>query len=75
MPFVPLSAVLVEAWQPFVPMTWGATPDLLAGNLRGAFETIMRDKAVASSLTLAKLRKASLNPLRTAHEVSTPLLQ
>ena len=30
---------------PFVPMTWGATPDLLAGNLRGAFETIMQDKA------------------------------
>jgi pimeloyl-ACP methyl ester carboxylesterase len=30
---------------PFVPMTWGATPDLLVGNLRGAFETIMRDKA------------------------------
>lgn len=30
---------------PFVPMTWGATPDLLAGNLRGAFETIMRDEA------------------------------
>lgn len=30
---------------PFVPMTWGATPDLLVGNLRGAFETMMRDKA------------------------------
>ncbi len=30
---------------PFVPMTWSATPDLLVGNLRGAFETIMRDKA------------------------------
>lgn len=30
---------------PFVPMTWGATPDLLVGNLRGAFETIMRDEA------------------------------
>ena len=29
---------------PFVPMTWGATPDLLVGNLRGAFETIMQDK-------------------------------
>lgn len=30
---------------PFVPMTWGATPDLLVGNLRGAFETIMQDEA------------------------------
>ena len=30
---------------PFVPMTWGATPDLLVGNLRGAFETIMHDEA------------------------------
>jgi pimeloyl-ACP methyl ester carboxylesterase len=30
---------------PFVPMTWGATPDLLVGNLRGAFETLMRDEA------------------------------
>jgi pimeloyl-ACP methyl ester carboxylesterase len=30
---------------PFVPMTWGATPDLLAGDLRGAFEAIMRDEA------------------------------
>ena len=30
---------------PFVPMTWGATPDLLVGNLRGAFETLMRDRA------------------------------
>lgn len=30
---------------PFVPMTWGATPDLLVGNLRGAFETMMRDEA------------------------------
>ena len=30
---------------PFVPMTWSATPDLLVGNLRGAFETIMQDEA------------------------------
>lgn len=30
---------------PYVPMTWGATPDLLVGNLRGAFETLMRDEA------------------------------
>ena len=30
---------------PFVPMTWGATPDLLVGNLRGAFERLMRDEA------------------------------
>ncbi len=30
---------------PFVPMTWGATPALLAGDLRGAFERIMRDEA------------------------------
>jgi pimeloyl-ACP methyl ester carboxylesterase len=36
---------LHDAPLPFVPMTWGATPDLLVGNLRGAFETIMRDEA------------------------------
>lgn len=30
---------------PFVPMTWGATPQLLVGDLRGAFETIMRDES------------------------------
>ncbi len=30
---------------PYVPMTWGATPDLLVGNLRGAFDTLMRDEA------------------------------
>jgi len=30
---------------PFVPMTWGATPDLLTGNLRGVFDTILRDAA------------------------------
>ena len=35
---------------PFVPMTWGATPSLLVGNLRGAFETIMRDtRAMAAA--------------------------
>ncbi len=28
---------------PFVPMTWGATPSLLVGDLRAAFEAIMRD--------------------------------
>ncbi len=28
---------------PFVPMTWSATPELLVRNLRGVFETIMRD--------------------------------
>lgn len=30
---------------PFVPMTWSATPNLLTGNLRGAFEKMMRDQA------------------------------
>jgi pimeloyl-ACP methyl ester carboxylesterase len=30
---------------PFVPMTWGAAPALVAGNLRGAFETMMQDQA------------------------------
>lgn len=30
---------------PFVPMTWGATPHLFTGNLRAAFETMMRDEA------------------------------
>lgn len=29
---------------PFVPMPWSATPDLLTGNLRGAFEKMMQDK-------------------------------
>lgn len=28
---------------PFVPMTWGATPSLFAGDLRAAFEAMMRD--------------------------------
>ena len=28
---------------PFVPMTWGATPALVVGDLRGAFEQMMRD--------------------------------
>ena len=30
---------------PFVPMTWGATPHLFTGNLRAAFQTMMRDEA------------------------------
>ena len=38
---------------PFVPMTWGATPDLLVGNLRGAFETIMRDEAAMQHAAIA----------------------
>ena len=38
---------------PFVPMTWGATPDLLVGNLRGAFETIMRDDAAMQRAAIA----------------------
>lgn len=38
---------------PFVPMTWGATPDLLVGNLRGAFETIMRDEAAMQRASIA----------------------
>ena len=38
---------------PFVPMTWGATPDLLVGNLRGAFETIMRDQAAMQRAAIA----------------------
>lgn len=38
---------------PFVPMTWGATPDLLIGNLRGAFETIMRDEAAMARAAIA----------------------
>ena len=33
---------------PFVPMTWGATPDLLVGNLRGVFDIILRDKAAVA---------------------------
>jgi pimeloyl-ACP methyl ester carboxylesterase len=38
---------------PFVPMTWGATPDLLIGNLRGAFETIMQDQAAMQRAAIA----------------------
>ena len=38
---------------PFVPMTWGATPDLLVGNLRGAFEKIMRDEAAMQRAAIA----------------------
>ena len=38
---------------PFVPMTWGATPDLLVGNLRGAFETIMQDEAAMQRAAIA----------------------
>lgn len=38
---------------PFVPMTWGATPDLLIGNLRGAFETIMQDEAAMQRAAIA----------------------
>ena len=38
---------------PFVPMTWGATPDLLVGNLRGAFETIMQDQAAMQRAAIA----------------------
>ena len=30
---------------PFVPMTWAATPHLFTGDLRAAFETLMRDTA------------------------------
>ena len=38
---------------PFVPMTWGATPDLLVGNLRGAIETIMHDEAAMQRAAIA----------------------
>lgn len=38
---------------PFVPMTWGATPDLLVGNLRGAFEAMMRDEAAMQRAAIA----------------------
>lgn len=38
---------------PFVPMTWSATPDLLVGNLRGAFETIMQDEAAMQRAAIA----------------------
>ncbi|MFC7300782.1 acyl-CoA thioester hydrolase/BAAT C-terminal domain-containing protein [Cognatiluteimonas weifangensis] len=34
---------LHEAPLPFVPVPWSTTWDLLTGNLRGAFETMMRD--------------------------------
>lgn len=30
---------------PFVPVPWSATPALLTGNLRGAFETMLEDRA------------------------------
>jgi len=38
---------------PFVPMTWGATPYLLVGDLRGAFETIMQDGAAMQRAAIA----------------------
>lgn len=38
---------------PFVPMTWGATPYLLVGDLRGAFETIMQDRAAMQRAAIA----------------------
>ena len=38
---------------PFVPMTWAATPDLLVGNLRGAFESIMQDEAAMQRAAIA----------------------
>ena len=43
---------------PFVPMTWGATPDLLVGNLRGAFETLMRDEAAMARAAIPAERIA-----------------
>ena len=43
---------------PFVPMTWGATPAMLAGDLRGAFEAIMRDEA---AMQRAAIRVEKIN--------------
>lgn len=43
---------------PFVPMTWGATPAMLAGDLRGAFEAIMRDQA---AMQRAAIRVEKIN--------------
>lgn len=41
-----------DAPLPFVPMPWRATPDLLAGNLRGAFETMMRNTAAMDAAAI-----------------------
>ena len=37
---------------PFVPMTWGATPDLLVGNLRGAFDKMVTDRAAMEAAAI-----------------------
>src|SRR3546814_6157914 len=38
---------------PFVPVPWSATGDLLTGNLRGAFEKMMRDTAAMERAAIA----------------------
>jgi dienelactone hydrolase len=38
---------------PFVPVPWSTTGDLLTGNLRGAFETMMRDTAAMERAAIA----------------------
>lgn len=38
---------------PFVPVPWSATGDLLTGNLRGAFETMMRDTGAMERAAIA----------------------
>ena len=37
---------------PFVPMPWSATPYLVVGNLRGAFETMMRNTAAMDAAAI-----------------------
>ena len=37
---------------PFVPMPWSATPDLLTGNLRGAFESMMRNTSAMDAAAI-----------------------
>ncbi len=37
---------------PFVPMPWSATPDLLTHNLRGAFETMMRNTSAMEAAAI-----------------------
>ena len=43
---------------PFVPVPWSTTGDLLAGNLRGAFETMMDDTAAMEQAAIAVERIA-----------------
>lgn len=56
---------------PFVPVPWGATPELLAGDLRGAFEEMMANKAAmsAAAIPVERMRGPVLFVSATRDEV------